>query len=77
MSSKFKFNFNKQENSQGNFQFNNQNNILTALSVVVSGNVTNDGIAAYFYDDVCYLVYNHATNGITVVSSDDMGITFS
>ena len=55
----------------------NQNNVLTALSVVVSGNVTNDGIAAYFYDDVPYLVYNHATNGITVVSSDDMGITFS
>jgi hypothetical protein len=55
----------------------NQNNVLTALSTVVSGNVTNEGLAAYFYDDVCYLVYNHATNGITVVRSDDMGITFS
>jgi hypothetical protein len=55
----------------------NQNNVLTALSVVVSGNVTNDGIAAYFYDDVPYLVYNHSVNGITVVKSEDSGITFS
>jgi hypothetical protein len=55
----------------------NQNNVLTALSVVVTGNVSNDGLASYWYDDVCYLVYNHPTNGITVVSSDDMGITFS
>jgi hypothetical protein len=52
-------------------------NVVEALSVVVSGNVTNDGLATYWYNDTCYLVYNHATNGITVVTSDDMGITFS
>jgi hypothetical protein len=55
----------------------NQNNVLTALSIVISGNVTNDGLATYWYNDTCYLVYNHATNGITVVKSDDMGLTFS
>ena len=55
----------------------NQNNVLTALSVVVTGNVSKDGLATYWYDDVCYLVYNHTTNGITVVKSDDMGFTFS
>jgi hypothetical protein len=52
-------------------------NVVEALSVVVSGNVTNDGLATYWYNDTCYLVYNHSTNGITVVTSDDMGITFS
>jgi hypothetical protein len=51
-------------------------NVVEALSVVVSGNVTNDGLATYWYNDTCYLVYNHSTNGITVVKSDDMGITF-
>jgi hypothetical protein len=52
-------------------------NVVEALSVVVSGNVTNDGLATYWYNDTCYLVYNHSSNGITVVTSDDMGITFS
>jgi hypothetical protein len=52
-------------------------NVVEALSVVVSGNVTNDGLATYWYNDTCYLVYNHASNGITVVTSDDMGLTFS
>ena len=52
-------------------------NVIEALSVVVSGNVSNDGLATYWYNDTCYLVYNHTTNGITVVKSDDMGLTFS
>ena len=52
-------------------------NVVEALSLVITGNVTNNGLASYWYDDTCYLVYNHATNGITVVKSDDMGLTFS
>jgi hypothetical protein len=52
-------------------------NVIQALSIVVTGNVTDDGLATYFYNDVCYLVYNHSTNGITVVKSEDSGITFS
>jgi hypothetical protein len=55
----------------------NAGNSVTALSLVVTGNVTNDGIACYWYDDILYLVYNHSSNGITIVTSDDMGITFS
>jgi hypothetical protein len=51
--------------------------IVQAASIVVSGNVTTEGIAAYCYDDIVFLVYNHTTNGITVVSSDDFGETFS
>ena len=52
-------------------------NVIEALSLVVTGNVTNDGLATYFYNDVCYLVYNHSANGITVVKSEDSGISFS
>lgn len=52
-------------------------NTIQALSIVVTGNVSNDGLATYFYNDVCYLVYNHLVNGITVVKSEDSGITFS
>ena len=55
----------------------NVGNVIEALGLVVTGNVTNEGLASYWYDDICYLVYNHATNGITVVKSDDMGLTFS
>jgi hypothetical protein len=55
----------------------NAGNIVQASSIVVTGNVTTDGLAAYWYDDVCYLVYNDATNGITVVRSDDYGVSFS
>ena len=55
----------------------NAGNIVQASSIVITGNVTTDGLAAYWYDDVCYLVYNHATNGITVVRSDDYGVSFS
>ena len=55
----------------------NTGTVCIASSIVVTGNVTNDGLAAYWYDDVCYLVYNHSTNGITVVKSEDNGLTFS
>ena len=55
----------------------NAGNTVQSLGLVVTGNVTNDGLASYFYDDTCYLVYNHATNGITIVTSDDMGLSFS
>jgi hypothetical protein len=51
--------------------------VTQAASLVVTGNVTTDGLAAYWYDDIPYLVYNDATNGITVVKSDDFGVTFS
>jgi hypothetical protein len=55
----------------------NTGTVCIASSIVITGNVTNDGLAAYWYDDICYLVYNHATNGITVVKSEDNGFTFS
>lgn len=55
----------------------NTGTVCIASSIVVTGNVTNDGLAAYWYDDICYLVYNHSTNGITVVKSEDNGLTFS
>jgi hypothetical protein len=55
----------------------NVGQIVVASSIVVTGNVTTNGLAAYWYDDVPYLVYSHATNGITVLSSQDYGITFS
>lgn len=55
----------------------NAGNIVQAASIVVTGNVTTEGLAAYWYDDIPYLVYNHATNGITVVRSQDYGVTFS
>jgi len=55
----------------------NAGNIVQASSIVVTGNVTTDGLAAYWYDNIPYLVYNHATNGITVLRSDDYGVTFS
>ena len=51
--------------------------IVQPASIVVTGNVTTEGLAAYCYDDIVYLIYNHATNGITVVSSNDFGETFS
>jgi hypothetical protein len=55
----------------------NAGNIVQAASIVVTGNVTTDGLAAYWYNDIPYLVYNDATNGITVVQSDDYGVSFS
>jgi hypothetical protein len=48
-----------------------------ALSIVITGNVTTEGLAAYCFDDKIFLIYNHSVNGITVVSSDDNGVTFS
>ena len=51
--------------------------VTQAASLVVTGNVTADGLAAYWYDDIPYLVYNDSTNGITVVKSDDFGVTFT
>ena len=51
--------------------------VTQSAALVVTGNVTTDGLAAYWYDDIPYLVYNDATNGITVVKSDDFGVTFS
>jgi hypothetical protein len=55
----------------------NAGNIVQASSIVVTGNVTTDGLAAYWYDDICYLVYNDAVSGITVLNSQDYGVTFS
>jgi hypothetical protein len=55
----------------------NAGNIVQASSIVVTGNVTTDGLAAYWYDNIPYLVYNDATNGITVVKSNDYGVSFS
>ena len=55
----------------------NQDNIITSSSAVVTGGVTTDGLAAYWYDDVCYLIYNDSTGGITVKSSQDYATSFS
>lgn len=54
-----------------------QGNIITSASNVVTGNVKNSGIGCYWRDDVPYIVYDHTSNGITVVKSNDFGITFS
>lgn len=52
-------------------------NITTAASNVIIGNVENTGIGCYWNDDIPFLVYNHTTNGLTVVKSTDYGQTFS
>jgi len=52
-------------------------NTFIASSIVVTGNVSTNGLAAYTRDDVIYLVYSHATTGITIVRSYDGGNTFS
>jgi len=52
-------------------------NITTAASNVIVGNVENTGIGCYWNDDIPFLVYNHTTNGLTVVKSTDFGQTFS
>jgi hypothetical protein len=52
-------------------------NITTAASNVVTGNVADSGLGCYWLDDVPYLVYDHTTNGITVVKSDNYGVSFS
>ena len=55
----------------------NAGNIVQAASIVVTGNVANDGIAAYNYDDKIYLIYNNTSTGITVLVSEDYGVSFS
>jgi hypothetical protein len=52
-------------------------NITTAASNVVTGNVADSGLGCYWLDDIPYLVYDHTSNGITVVKSDNYGQTFS
>ena len=54
-----------------------QGNITTAASNVVVGNVENSGLGCYWREDVPYIVYDHTSNGITVVKSDNYGQTFS
>ena len=54
-----------------------QGNVSTAASNVVVGNVSDSGLGCYWRDDVPYLVYNHTTNGLTVVKSDNYGNSFS
>jgi hypothetical protein len=52
-------------------------NITTAASNVITGNVEESGLGCYWREDVPYIVYDHTSNGITVVKSDDYGETFS
>jgi hypothetical protein len=52
-------------------------NISTAASNVIVGNVDDKGLGCYWLDDEVFLVYNHTTNGLTVVKSTDYGQTFS
>jgi len=54
-----------------------QGNVSTTASNVVTGNVEDKGLGCYWRDDVPYLVYNHTTNGLTVVKSENYGQTFS
>ena len=55
----------------------NSGTIFLTSSIVVTGNVTTEGLASYCFDDKIFLIYNHSVNGITVVSSDDNGVTFT
>jgi hypothetical protein len=74
------FHFFRTSDSGGSIKrvgIDNAGNIFLASSIVVTGNVASDGIAAYTYDNKVYLIYNHTTNGITVLVSDDYGVTFS
>jgi hypothetical protein len=52
-------------------------NVVTAASNVVTGNVEDSGLGCYWNNDIPFLVYKHTTNGLTVLSSDDYGTTFS
>lgn len=52
-------------------------NTFLASSIVITGSVSTNGLAAYTRDDVIYLVYSHTTTGITIVRSYDGGVTFS
>jgi hypothetical protein len=76
----FEYHFFRVSDSGGSIRrvgIDNAGNIQIASSIVVTGNVANDGIAAYTYDSDVYLIYNDTTNGITVLRSEDSGITFS
>ena len=76
----FEYHFFRTSDSGGSIKrvgIDNAGNIIQAASIVVTGNVTTDGIAAYCYDDEVYLIYNHSVNGITVVRSENYGVTFS
>jgi hypothetical protein len=57
--------------------FDSAGNITTAASNVVVGNVEDNGLAVYWSDDRVFLVYDDTVNGLTVLSSDDYGETFS
>lgn len=52
-------------------------NTTTAASNIVTGNVNDSGLGIYWNDDKVFLVYDHSVNGLTVLSSDDYGQTFS
>lgn len=54
-----------------------QGNISTAASNVVTGNVNDNGLACYWKDDEVFLIYDHSTNGLTVLKSENYGQTFS
>ena len=51
--------------------------VVMATTTVVSGSVANDSIAIYERLDDLYIVYNHQSNGITVVRSVDGGRTYA
>ena len=76
----FEFHFFRTTDSGGSIKrvgIDNAGNIVLAASIVVTGNVATDGIAAYNYDDKVYLIYNNTSTGITVLVSEDYGKTFS
>jgi hypothetical protein len=54
-----------------------QGNVLLAATTVVASSVADDSIDIYWRLDTLYIVYRHAVNGITVVTSTDDGDTFS
>ena len=51
--------------------------VVMAATTVVTGNVANDSISIYERLDDLYIVYNHQSNGITVVRSVDGGRTYA
>jgi hypothetical protein len=76
----FEYHFFRVSDSGGSIKrvgIDNAGNIVQAASIVVTGNVATDGIAAYNYDDKVYLIYNNTSTGITVVRSENYGVTFS
>jgi hypothetical protein len=76
----FEYHFFRVSDSGGSIKrvgIDNAGNIVQAASIVVTGNVASDGIAAYCYDDEIYLIYNNTSSGITVVRSENYGVSFS